>query len=55
MKAQRKRINRVTKLPIRTQLDTLNMYLSLGYTKSQAYDKIKMSNYRSEARLQFAT
>ena len=34
MKLQRKRINRSTGLPVRTQLDMLGMYLSLGYNKN---------------------
>lgn len=54
MKLQRKRINKTTGLPVRTQLDMLGMYLSLGYTRKQAHSKLKMSNIRSESRLQFA-
>ena len=54
-KTQRKRINKDTWLPVRSQLDMMAMYLSLGYSKYQAYQKIKLSNIRSEARLQFAS
>lgn len=53
-KTQRKRINRNTGTPVRSQLDMITMYLSLGYSKYQAYQKLKMSNIRSESRLQFA-
>lgn len=53
-KTKRKRINKTTGLPVRTQLDMMSMYLSLGYSKVQAYQKLKMSNIRSEVRLQFA-
>ena len=53
-KTQRKRININTGTPVRSQLDMINMYLSLGYNKYQAYQKLKMSNIRSESRLQFA-
>ena len=54
MKKQRKRINKTTGLPVRSQLDMMTMYLSLGYSKYQSYQKLKMSNIRSESRLQFA-
>lgn len=54
MKKQRKRINKNTGIPVRSQLDMMAMYLSLGYNKVQAYQKLKMSNIRSESRLQFA-
>ena len=53
-KTKRKRINKNTGLPVRSQLDMMAMYLSLGYSKYQAYQKLKMSNIRSECRLQFA-
>tara|TARA_R110000851_G_scaffold196422_1_gene347312 strand:+ start:60 stop:227 length:168 start_codon:yes stop_codon:yes gene_type:complete len=54
MKKQRKRINKDTGIPVRSQLDMMAMYLSLGYTKSQSYTKLKLSNIRSASRLQFA-
>lgn len=54
MKLQRKRINKNTGIPVRSQLDMMTMYLSLGYTKKQSWDKLKMSNCRSASRLQFA-
>ena len=53
-KTKRKRINKTTGIPVRSQLDMMAMYLSLGYNKVQAYQKLKMSNIRSESRLQFA-
>ena len=54
MKTKRKRINKNTGIPVRSQLDMMIMYLSLGYSKYQAYQKLKMSNIRNECRLQFA-
>jgi hypothetical protein len=53
MKLQRKRINKTTGLPVRDTRDTMKIYLELGYSKYQAFKKIKMAQCRSEARLQF--
>lgn len=53
-KTQRKRINKDTGIPVRSQLEMMAMYLSLGYTKKESWVKLKMSNCRSAGRLQFA-